>query len=242
MQTWFLPTAEAKALGVQDPTTPESDGILGVSSNFAYTFSQDGGSIAPGTFDLVGILYHEITHAMGRIDDSKDGLFTPFDAGAYNKMDALPQLLSGAPDRYFSIDGSTPLYGLDSTSDPADADGTNGLLPGNPGFATISDSFNAFLDPATLYPWSNLDSRTMDVLGFQVAGSQPPPQPPQDPASAATLAQPAPPGIMTVQDFPSLLPTPDLGPGPLGGGGSGGMDMPPDITLTPPALSGHDFG
>lgn len=258
VQNWFLPTAEAKALGVQDPTTTESDGILGVSSNFAYTFSQnDPGGIAAGTFDLVGILFHEITHAMGRIDDSKGGFFTPFDAGAYNKVTGDAQPLSGPPDRFFSIDGTTPLAGLDSLSDPADLDATNGRLPTDPLFSTISDSFNAFLNPSTLYSWSTLDSRMMDVLGFDTgAPVAQPPQPPDDdhkhhhhhhhddkmisnnpdPASMqmqAAMAQLLHPGIMNVQDFANLMPAPDMGPGPLGGG-SGGSALPTDGILMPP--------
>ena len=62
---WFLPIGQEKALGLVDPTTTEVDGVLGVSANFSYDFSQVDG-IDAGTFDLVGILEHEMTHAMGR--------------------------------------------------------------------------------------------------------------------------------------------------------------------------------
>ena len=38
--TWYLPIGQEKALGLVDPTTTEVDGVLGVSANFSYDFSQ----------------------------------------------------------------------------------------------------------------------------------------------------------------------------------------------------------
>ena len=113
--TWYLPIGQEKALGLVDPTTTEVDGVLGVSANFSYDFSQADG-IDPGTFDLVGLLEHEMTHAMGRV--ASPGFLTPFDLATYNPATGAPDLVNGAADRYFSIDGgATSLAGVNGPSD-----------------------------------------------------------------------------------------------------------------------------
>jgi len=48
------------------------------------------------------------------------------------------------------------------------------------------------------------------------------------------------PGIMNLQDFAGLMPTPNLGPGPLGGG-SGGTTLPSDVMIMPPMGMGAGF-
>ena len=138
--TWYLPIGQEKALGLVDPTTTEVDGVLGVSANFQYDFSQVDG-IDPGTFDLVGILEHEITHAMGRA--AAPGFLTPFDLATYDPANGARNLVNGPADRYFSIDGgATSLAGVNGASDPADLTGLDGN--GNP----INDPFNAILSPS----------------------------------------------------------------------------------------------
>ena len=135
--TWYLPIGQEKALGLVDPTTTEVDGVLGVSANFQYDFSQVDG-IDPGTFDLVGMLEHEITHAMGRA--AAPGFLTPFDLATYDPATGARDLVNGPADRYFSIDGgATSLAGVNGASDPADLTGLDGN--GNP----INDPFNAIL-------------------------------------------------------------------------------------------------
>jgi hypothetical protein len=158
---WFVSAAQEKALGLINPTSTEVDGEVGVSANFTYTFSQSG-SIAPGSFDLVGILEHEMTHALGRY--APPGFLSPFDLTAYDPASGKLDLNNGPNSRYFSIDGgAVDLAGINGNSDPADFSGLDGS--GHP----ITDPFNAFLSPGTTYAWTNLDSTTMDVLGYQTA-------------------------------------------------------------------------
>ena len=209
--TWYLPIGQEKALGLVDPTTTEVDGVLGVSANFSYDFYQADG-IDPGTFDLVGLLEHEMTHAMGRV--APPGFLTPLDLATYNPATGAPDLVNGAADRYFSIDGgATSLAGVNGPSDSADLSGLDGN--GNP----IDDPFNAILSPSTLYSWSSLDTTMMDVLGFTTEVAQDQATPP----TAQTLADQAgiDPASLTLQpdDFP-------LGDGtsPVGGDGTDSVE------------------
>ncbi len=155
---WFLSDAEAQALG--DPNfTPNGlpDGYAGFSSLFSYSY--DNSNIASGTYDLVGIAEHELTHVLGRI--ASPGYLTPYDLASYDPNTGLLNLNNGPADRYFSFDGGqTNLAGINGSSDPADLSGYNGS--GNP----INDPFNAFLSSGVAYQWSALDSQIMGTLGF----------------------------------------------------------------------------
>ena len=202
---WFLPIGQEKALGLVDPTTTEVDGVLGVSANFPYDFSQVDG-IDAGTFDLVGILEHEMTHAMGR--DASPGFLTPLDLATYDPTTGARDIVNGPADRYFSIDGgATSVAGVNGASDPPDLTGLDGN--GNP----INDPFNAILLPSTLYSWSSLDTTTMDVLGFTTEMA---PDPATAPIAQMLADQPGvDPSSLTLQpgDFPAAG-----GTGPRGDG------------------------
>jgi hypothetical protein len=58
-----FPTANAKALGLWAANDPTSDGT--VTFNSSVNFGFDHSSVAPGTYDFLGIAEHEIGHALG---------------------------------------------------------------------------------------------------------------------------------------------------------------------------------
>jgi hypothetical protein len=157
---FLLSNAEAYALGASfTPANGLPDGYAGFSDLFSYSYDQS--NIASGTYNLVGIGEHELTHALGRI--APPGYLTPFDLASYDPNSGLLDINNGPVDRYFSIDGGqTNLAGINGSSDPADLSGSDGN--GNP----INDPFNAFISSGVAYQWTALDSQIMGTLGFNV--------------------------------------------------------------------------
>ncbi|MGE9295381.1 MAG: NF038122 family metalloprotease [Puniceicoccales bacterium] len=62
--TMLVSRANQKALGALAPHDPGNDASLRVSSSFDWDFDRSDG-IEPGKYDFVGVMMHEIGHAMG---------------------------------------------------------------------------------------------------------------------------------------------------------------------------------
>jgi hypothetical protein len=155
-QTWFVPSAQEKALGLLPASANGVDGFAGFSSTAPWTYG-DANGVAPGTYDLEGVALHELTHVLGR----EATQLTPFDLGTYNMVTHQLDLQNGPQDRYFSIDGgSTHIVGIDGPNDASD-------------FTETIDPFNALLAPGTKYVWSSLDTEIMNILGYSSQGPMP---------------------------------------------------------------------
>lgn len=156
-----LAGAQAKALGLTSGTSTQIDGAVGFATNWPST-------------DYIAAALHEITHAMGRNSgwggtnyDTTLLDLTRFSAPGVFVTDGSTAVSSAL--QYFSFDGGkTALAYYDNTSDYGD-------------FATTSQTLN---DPNNAYVGSNsnaltaLDIRTLDVMGFTLAGSSPTPAAP----------------------------------------------------------------
>jgi len=96
---------------------------------------------------------------------------TPLDLLSYNSSGKLDLNNADPRLRVIRRAAKTHLANRDFVSDPAD-------------FVSVGpvDPFNAAISSGTLYSWTTLDSRIMDVLGYRVAASasaaQPPPPTP----------------------------------------------------------------
>jgi hypothetical protein len=165
-ESWFVPRAQQKALGLLDANADGVDGFVGFSSTLPWTYDDTNG-VAPGTYDLEGVALHEFTHVLGR----EAMHLTAFDLATYNTTTHQLDLQNGPEDRYFSIDGgSTHIVDIDGANDPSSFTGT-------------VDPLNALLAPGTKYVWSSLDTEIMNILGYS---SQAPAHTPQ-PASAGRI-------------------------------------------------------
>jgi len=148
-ETWFVPRAQQKALGLLLANADGVDGFAGFSSTLPWTYDDTNG-VAPGTYDLEGVALHELTHVLGR----EAMQLTAFDLGTYNTTTHQLDLQNGPQDRYFSIDGgSTHIVGIDGPNDAAD-------------FTATIDPFNALLAPGMKYVWSSIDTEMMNILGY----------------------------------------------------------------------------
>ena len=163
--------AQAKALGLVSATSTQVDGAVGFATNWPST-------------DYIAAALHEITHALGRNSgwggtngDTSLLDLTRFSAPGVFVTDGSS--VSSSALQYYSLDGGkTILAYYDNTSDYGD-------------FATTSATAN---DPNNAYLGSNsnaltqLDIRTLDVMGFNLAGSSPTPASPDLVVSSLTPA------------------------------------------------------
>ena len=159
---YFVSIAQEKAWGLISPTSTEIDGYAGFSSAFTWDFNP-GNGVAANAFDLVGVAFHELTHALGRIAPA--GFNTVMDLLGYGANGQLDPV-NGTP-RYLSVNGGkTDLVSFDTSSDPGD------FALGSP-----IDPLDAYLSEGQVYAWTALDSRLMNLLGFNVGA---PPASPND--------------------------------------------------------------
>ena len=136
--------ANLKALGL-DPVDPKtSDGAIGLSSAYAFNYTQSG---AAGTLDAIGALTHELTEVMGRVGSVGayygPGVYTTLDLFRYTNTN-LANVAKGTPSRalatsgantaYFSIDGGkTDLGNYDaSNGSQGDYSDLNASMRGDP--------------------------------------------------------------------------------------------------------------
>jgi hypothetical protein len=157
--TWWVTTAEAKALGLVADNL-NNDGTTRFGAGNPFTFS---GPIAPGTIDFQGVAAHEISEVMGR--QGLSGKTFAGDPNSYTLLDLFSYTGPGArgltagPNENFSIDNGTTLLKLYNNAlqnglDTRDwAGGTN-------------DSFNQFAGSGVVNPVTDVDLRELDVIGY----------------------------------------------------------------------------
>ena len=144
--------AQLKALGLE-PANNSIDGSIGIGTQVPQA-------------DLVGVALHELTHAMGRVENAPQpdimdffrftspGNLLPFN-------DSIP-----GPTSYFSVNnGVTALAKFGQSSDPSD------FLNAPASNLTPTDSFNEYYDTGTLQNLTVPDLKMLDALGFDVSPS-----------------------------------------------------------------------
>jgi choice-of-anchor C domain-containing protein len=159
---FYVSNAQLKAwttqgLNLLSPTDTGIDGYVGFSDFSLWDFSTNG-NIMQGKYDLVGMATHELTHALGRVSPKQTN--TSFDLFTYSTSTHGLDTANGTDQKYISLDGGkTSLSALNVSDDPADL--LN--LPND----TPRDPFvQGFSSNGISYAWTDLDSRTMDALGY----------------------------------------------------------------------------
>jgi hypothetical protein len=162
-KTFFVASAEAKALGLINATSTAIDGYIGLASGSVLAFV---GAPGAGQYDAVGVAAHEISEVMGRIGiegAGTHGYYTPLDLFRFTAPNQ-PDLT--ASPGYFSTDlGATV---LNTYNDPKNGgDGTDWAT--SPGNAT--DAYDAFGNPGVTNTLTKTDMLEVAVLGYQMIGT-----------------------------------------------------------------------
>ncbi|MBS0560815.1 MAG: NF038122 family metalloprotease [Proteobacteria bacterium] len=192
--TYWVTTAQAKALGLAPANSQTLDGAIGfgLSTNFTYGDTNTTGTVAPGTYDFFSTVAHEVTETMGRmllVGGSVNG------APAYTVLDLAHYSAPGVMDftqttpGYFSIDGGVTNLGDFNTIRGGDA--------GDWASTVTNDSFDAFGSPGSFENVSANDFAVMDAIGWTLAGTTaaPPAGVTISPATASVGALQSPRGL-----------------------------------------------
>jgi hypothetical protein len=161
---FYVPLAEAEVFG-QFSTANTIVGYAGLSSAFPFTFDPNNRA-APGEYDAIGAMEHEISEVLGRIAGSGvmvGGVaqFSPLDLFRYASAGNLAVTPEGAS---FSINGSNLLLPFNNPG----MNGQNGDAGDWASPPVFGDSFGSgSKDTAGLV--SATDLTVMDVLGYSLA-------------------------------------------------------------------------
>ena len=163
--TMWLATAQAKALGLAGASS-DIDAYVGFSSVYPFTYDPNNRAVA-GAYDFIGVVEHEFTEDMGRID-----LFGADIGGTANSYSLLDlyhytspgvHTYTGTATNYFSVDGGTTNLDYFNTN-------PNGDL-GDWASSAGDDSFLAFSPPGEVDLVSQTDITEMNALGYQTLSS-----------------------------------------------------------------------
>ncbi len=157
-------TAQAKALSLI-ANNNNVDGTISFNRTQTYTF---GPRAAAGAFDFIGIMEHEISEVMGRVDglnQAPGNFYTVNDLFRYTVAGGNPNFAVGAANPYLSIDGGTTNlmgFNTDPTKDLEDYNG-----------GTATDPYNASTPKNQAHAFSGVDVTNLDVIGYDVRTPEP---------------------------------------------------------------------
>ena len=161
---YWIPTAEAQALGLVSSDSVTLDGYAGftnVAGLSDYSATNTSGAVPNNEYDMFGAIAHEFSEIMGR--QMLDGAEFAGAAG-YTALDLFHYSAPGIPDfsgtmaGYFSPDGGSTNLGNFNTNQNGDF--------GDWASSAGNNSYLAFSDPGVLNSVTASDLTVMNLLGW----------------------------------------------------------------------------
>jgi len=157
--TFLMARGLAKALG-NIPSDTTNDGTFTFGTTFTYTYDPANRAV-PGSFDFIGVAFHEITELMGRVArlNQTGNCNRPYDV--FRFLGAGTQsLIFTDSNVFFSVDGGT------TNLKDFNANGNGGDL--GDWASGSNDAFNAFSSSGVENDLTPVDVRVMDVIGWDL--------------------------------------------------------------------------
>lgn len=158
---------EAQYIALTGSSFTGNSAYIGFGGSLNWQYSEAGG-IASNAYDFNSVLFHEITHALGRVDYSTTTgapYFVPYDLTRYNCGTTTLNSTQSSPACFSYNGGVTDLATFSSTDDPGDWAST--AASGVP--STAGSTNNAYISPGTLNTMLTVDNQTMQALGYTYA-------------------------------------------------------------------------
>jgi hypothetical protein len=162
-ESFFVTSAECKALGLVSGNAPGVDGYIGIARSGV---DFNGGAIPGGQYDAVGVAAHELSEVMGRLGmqgktfDSTPSVYTPLDLFRYSSP--------GHPDTtptagYLSLtNGVSSLGAYNNPQGGGDSSDWASSMAAN-------NAFNAFGSAGMTDVVTKADMLEVAALGFTLA-------------------------------------------------------------------------
>jgi len=162
---WFATSAEAKALGLLSATGAASDGTYTFDNSVTYTY--DPNNRGTGGYDFIGITEHEFSELMGRTNQLRVTGFFGYDIFDTMRFTGLGVRSTTVPTSgvYFSFDNGVTNLKTYNFGPPGDSqDWASGVA---------TDPYNASTGSNQAHALNALDTRTLDVIGWDLAAPEP---------------------------------------------------------------------
>lgn len=178
----WIGTAEAKALGLplQQPST-DIDGYAGFSNTYSFAYDPNNRAVS-GEYDFIGVVEHEFTEVMGRIDLFGESIDQ---TTGYSLLDMFhytgpgTHTYTGQRTNYFSANGGSTNLDYFNTNPQGDL--------GDWASSAGADSFLAFTPTGEEDTVSQSDITEMNALGYSAFGQSRSSTPPPPPGTTADM-------------------------------------------------------
>lgn len=160
---FYIPSAEAKALGIAGLNFPVYDGYIGFDTSSSFTFS---GAMAAGTYDFQAVAEHELEEVLGRttgLTTANPFYATPLDIFRYTALNTnsfVYNTPNGGTPAFASTDGGNTDLGTFNNS-VTGGDRGDWQTPGN-----TTDAQNAAMPTGQAEGLSPSDKRLLTAIGW----------------------------------------------------------------------------
>ncbi len=174
---YYVPTAEAAALGLLSQSNTYSVGAVTFGAGYSWSFNPNNRAVS-GEYDFIGTVEHEMSEVLGRnwglgngVGGRGGGYYLPFDLFRYDGGTNTRDMTSNA-NVWFSINGgTTDLLPFNQDNGGSDTEDPDDWGVGVTKSALTNDAYNAYSRSGVVNGISPTDLLVMNVLGYHLSAA-----------------------------------------------------------------------